>query len=55
MTICWRKPQNKDLLYETKDIRNNIIPGVKDFTSADVDSFIHNIEILKAIATKRSK
>jgi hypothetical protein len=52
-TFHWKKLQNKDLLYETKDIRNKIVPGVKDFASCDVDGFINNIEVLKAIATKK--
>jgi hypothetical protein len=52
-TLKWNRPQNKDLLYETKDIRNKIVPGIQDFTSSDVESFIRNIEVLESMSTKR--
>jgi hypothetical protein len=52
-TLYWKKPKNRNLLYDTKDIRNKIVPSVKAFESRDVEEFISNIVRLKRIAVHR--
>lgn len=52
-THHWGKPENRRLLYNTKEIRNRIIPGVNPFTYSDVEEFILNIDELKRIALHR--
>lgn len=46
-TLLWNKPENRQLLYDTKKQRNRIVPGVKDFSSSDVEKFILYIEELE--------
>lgn len=50
LTLHWRKSQNRKLLYDTKTIRNRIVPGVMPFGYGEVEEFILNIEKLKIIA-----
>jgi hypothetical protein len=49
----WSKATNYQLLYDTKKIRNKIIPGVKPFTHEDVERFIAYIDHLRIIAASR--
>ena len=50
MTKKWSTLANQTLLKGTKDIRNEIIPGVKIITSDKVKEFILNIERLQRIS-----
>ena len=52
-TFLWRKPQNRRRLYDTKTLRNKIVPGTKLFTYEDVEQFINDIERLKNISIHR--
>lgn len=52
-TWHWKNVQNRRLLYDTKAIRNKIVPGVKPFTYADTEQFIGNIQKLKNVALHR--
>lgn len=49
-TSLWKKPGNRQLLYDTKEVRNKIVPGVKNFYACDIEEFISDIESLKRIA-----
>lgn len=46
----WANPKNKNILKDTKRIRNKIIPGVKNFARDDVNKLIGNIETLNEIS-----
>lgn len=52
-THLWRNPQNRNLLYDTKALRNKIVPGTKLFTRKDVKQFIDNIQRLQNISIHR--
>lgn len=52
-TNHWKKPLNRGLLYDTKELRNKIIPGVNPFSYQDVEQFIMHIDHLKNIAIYR--
>jgi hypothetical protein len=54
-TQYWQRRPNKSLLYETKRIRNRIVPGVKTISWTDVEGFISDIETLQNIAFHRVK
>jgi hypothetical protein len=45
-TLLWSRMENRKLLYDTKALRNNIVPGIKDFSSKDTEDFILHIEQL---------
>ena len=45
-TLFWSRIENRKLLYDTKALRNIIVPGVKDFSSKDTEDFILHIERL---------
>ncbi len=49
----WSTFRNKSLLYETKRIRNKIVPGVQQFTWEDVEEFIKDIETLYYLSPGR--
>jgi hypothetical protein len=53
MKPWWNKPANRELLYDTKEMRNNIVPGVNPFTFQYVEQFIANIDQLKSISVFR--
>jgi hypothetical protein len=52
-TLFWGNSTNRQLLYDTKKIRNKIVPGVKPFTDEDVERFIVYINHLRTIAASR--
>jgi hypothetical protein len=52
-TLLWSRLFNRRLLYETKKLRNKIIPGIENITGEDVERFIINLEQLKNIALHR--
>jgi len=52
-TWHWKNPKNRRLLYNTKKLRNKIIPGVQPFSHEDVEEFIRHIDRLKNIAIHR--
>lgn len=53
-TELWGERLNRSLLYETKKLRNKIVPGTREFTRDDVERFIFFIEHLKDIAQERN-
>ena len=53
-TRHWSNPKNRRLLYDTKDLRNKIIPGVRPFTYEDVERLILYIDRLKNIAVYKN-
>jgi hypothetical protein len=52
-TKLWSTPHNRDLLFNTKDTRNQIVPGVKRFSPILVREFIADIRKLKNIAERK--
>ena len=52
-TWHWKNVQNRRLLYDTKAIRNKIVPGIKPFTYEEAEGFIDNIQRLKNVAIHR--
>ena len=54
-TAVWKRLYNRQLLYDTKDIRNRIIPGTTPFSARDVKDFISHIERLKQISIQRDR
>lgn len=51
MTNKWGKLENQTLLRKTKEIRNMIIPGVKNIAAEKVKEFIDNIARLQRISS----
>ncbi|MCJ7588582.1 MAG: hypothetical protein MUQ00_11890 [Candidatus Aminicenantes bacterium] len=54
-TPLWRRAYNGQVLYDTKEIRNKIVPGVKPFVVQDVKDFISHLERLKQISIQRDR
>ena len=51
-TNLWGKPHCQRLLYDTKETRNKIVPGVRRFSQALVREFITEVRKLKNIAER---
>lgn len=54
-TLFWSKAENRGLLYDTKAIRNKIVPGFKEFSLNDAEDFILHIEQLELRSVQAKK